>query len=56
MLRYNRGFKKYSRALRSNMTDSERKLWSGLRRKQLKGLQFYRQKAIENYIGGAEKV
>ncbi len=32
------------------MTDTERTLWSRLRRKQLKGHQFYRQKIIGNYI------
>ena len=32
------------------MTDAERLLWSKIRRKQLKGLQFYRQKIIGNYI------
>lgn len=32
------------------MTDAERALWSKLRRKQLKGYQFYRQKIIGNYI------
>ncbi len=32
------------------MTDAERLLWSELRRKQLKGYQFYRQKIIGNYI------
>jgi very-short-patch-repair endonuclease len=32
------------------MTDSERLLWSRIRRKQLKGYQFYRQKVIGNYI------
>ena len=32
------------------MTDSERALWSRLRRKQLTGVQFYRQKPIGNYI------
>ena len=32
------------------MTDAERLLWSKIRRKQLKGLQFYRQKVIGNYI------
>jgi very-short-patch-repair endonuclease len=39
-----------ARTLRKNMTDSERLLWSRIRRKQLKGVQFYRQKAICNYI------
>jgi len=32
------------------MTDSERKLWSYLRGKQLFGVQFYRQKPIGEYI------
>lgn len=32
------------------MTDAETLLWSKLRGKQLKGLQFYRQKIIGNYI------
>jgi len=32
------------------MTDAEILLWSRIRRKQLKGLQFYRQKTIGNYI------
>ena len=32
------------------MTDSESVLWSKLRRKQLSGVQFYRQKPIGNYI------
>jgi len=32
------------------MTDSERKLWSRLRGKQVLGIQFYRQKPIGNYI------
>jgi len=32
------------------MTDAENRLWSKLRRKQLKGYQFYRQKIIGKYI------
>ena len=32
------------------MTDAERRLWSKIRRKQLKQYQFYRQKNIGNYI------
>jgi len=32
------------------MTESERLLWSRLRRKQLHGTQFYRQKPIGSYI------
>ena len=50
MLSYNKDIKQLSRNLRSNMTDAEMLLWSKLRRKQLKGLQFYRQKIIGNYI------
>jgi very-short-patch-repair endonuclease len=42
--------KEYSRHLRVNMTNAERLLWSKLRRKQLKGTQFYRQRIIDNYI------
>ena len=50
MLPYNKTLRPLSRSLRSNMTDAERLLWSKIRRKQLKGLQFYRQKIIGNYI------
>jgi len=50
MFPYNKRLKSLSRSLRSNMTDAERLLWSKIRRKQLKGLQFYRQKIIGNYI------
>lgn len=32
------------------MTDAELRFWSRVRRKQVKGLQFYRQKNIGNYI------
>jgi very-short-patch-repair endonuclease len=32
------------------MTDAERRLWSKLRRKQLKEFQFYRQKNIGDFI------
>jgi very-short-patch-repair endonuclease len=32
------------------MTDTEKLLWSRIRRKQLKGYQFYRQKTVGNYI------
>ena len=50
MLRYRRNLKNQSRELRKNMTDSERVLWSRLRRKQLLGVQFFRQKPIGPYI------
>ena len=32
------------------MTECERLLWSRLRRKQLEGVQFYRQKPIGDYV------
>lgn len=41
---------KYSRELRSNMTDSEIILWRYLRKKQILGIKFTRQKPIGNYI------
>lgn len=47
---YNKKLKQLSRDLRNNMTDAELLLWSKLRRKQILGLQFYRQKPILNYI------
>jgi len=50
MLYYNKNLKDHSRTLRKNMTDAERLLWSRIRRKQLKGHQFYRQKIIGSYI------
>ena len=50
MLPYSRQLKQNSRELRSNMTDAEQKLWYWLRRKQINGWQFYRQKTIGSYI------
>jgi len=50
MLQYEAKLKKYSRSLRQNMTDAEKKLWSRLRGKQLLEIQFYRQKPIGTYI------
>jgi len=50
MLRYNPQLKSRARSLRSNLTDAEQRLWSCLRRKQILGVQFYRQKTIGNYI------
>lgn len=50
MLEYNKSLKQLSRNLRRNMTDAEKLLWSKIRDKQLKGVQFYRQKIIGNYI------
>ena len=50
MLPHNKDLKPFSRLLRKNMTDAENLLWSRIRRKQLKGFQFYRQKIIGNFI------
>ena len=50
MLPYDKKLKLRSRELRSRMTDAEIALWSKLRRKQLYGRQFYRQKPLGHYI------
>ena len=50
LLHYNRNLKPLARELRSNQTDSERLLWSRLRRKQLLGIQFQRQRPLGPYI------
>jgi very-short-patch-repair endonuclease len=50
MLPYDKQLKKLSQHLRKNMTDAENMLWTKLRRKQLKGHPFYRQKIIGKYI------
>lgn len=36
--------------LRTALTDTEQRLWTRLRRKQILGVQFYRQKPVGNYI------
>jgi len=50
MLKYNPQLKTRARALRSNLTDAEQRMWSCLRGKQVLGIQFYRQKPIGNFI------
>jgi very-short-patch-repair endonuclease len=50
MLPYNRRLKAKARSLRTNPTDAALHLWYRLRRKQILGVQFYRQKLIGNYI------
>jgi very-short-patch-repair endonuclease len=42
--------KTLARKLRKNMTEAESFLWQRIRRKQLKGRQFYRQKNIGDFI------
>ena len=50
MLPYNKNLKRYAQQLRDNMTDAEKRLWWKIRMKQVKGLIFYRQKPIGEYI------
>jgi very-short-patch-repair endonuclease len=50
MLPFDRKLKPLARTLRNNMTDAEQLIWSKIRRKQIGGVQFYRQKNIGNYI------
>jgi very-short-patch-repair endonuclease len=50
MLRYSADLKSLARELRKKQTDSESALWSHLRRKQIEGVSFYRQKPIGKYI------
>ncbi len=47
---YRHALKPHSRCLRTSMTDSEQRLWSRLRRKQLLSVQCYRQKPLGDYI------
>jgi very-short-patch-repair endonuclease len=47
---YRKNLKPISRTLRTNMTDSEQVLWARLRRKQLRGIQFYQQKPVGEFI------
>ena len=50
MLNYNRHLKNFARRLRDRMTDAEERLWFRVRRKQIGGVQFYRQKPIGAFI------
>ena len=50
MLKYNPRLRGQARSLRTKLTAAEQRLWSRLRRKQISGIQFYRQKPIGNYI------
>ena len=47
---YNPVLKEKARKLRNNSTFSEILLWNYLKRKQMKGYDFHRQKPIDNYI------
>jgi very-short-patch-repair endonuclease len=50
VLPYNINLKGRARQLRKTMTNAEILLWSKVKGKQLKELQFYRQKTIGSYI------
>jgi very-short-patch-repair endonuclease len=47
---YDGRLKPQARGLRKSMTNAEQVLWYRLRRKQLAGIQFYRQKPLLQYI------
>lgn len=47
---YRKTLKEPARLLRSNMTDAEQVLWHRIRRKQIQGVQFYRQKPLLAFI------
>jgi very-short-patch-repair endonuclease len=50
VVHYRYDLKHLARNLRSNMTDAEQILWFHLRRKQIAGVQFFRQRPIGEYI------
>ena len=47
---YSRRLRTPARQLRIHMTDAEQALWHHLRRKQVQGAQFYRQKPLLSFI------
>lgn len=50
MLPYDHRLKPSSRRLRNAMIDAEQRLWFRVRRKQIAGVQFYRQKPLLGYV------
>ena len=50
MLPYHPTLRSPARRLRKEMTDAEQLLWSRLRRKQILGVHFYRQKPLGTFI------
>jgi very-short-patch-repair endonuclease len=50
VLKYNPRLRGQARSLRTKLTVAEQRQCSRLRRKQISGIQFYRQKPIGNYI------
>ena len=47
---YNPNLKEFARELRNNSTKAEIILWQKLKRKQMYGYDFHRQKPLDNYI------
>ena len=50
ILPYNPKLKEFARKLRNNSTKTEVLIWQKLKRKQMYGYDFHRQKPIDNYI------
>ncbi len=50
MLKYNPANKQFSQKLRANQTDAEKILWNKIRKRQIKGYLFTRQKPIGKYL------
>ncbi len=50
MLDYNKNLRQPARQLRKQQTEAERLLWSHLRRGQMAGMPFYRQKPLGAFI------
>jgi very-short-patch-repair endonuclease len=50
LFRYRENLKSNAQKLRKEMTESEQIFWGRLRKKQILGVQFYRQKPLGNYI------
>ena len=50
IISYNPKLKELSRQLRNNSTFAEVLLWNQIKKKQIRGYQFLRQKPIDNYI------
>lgn len=49
-IKYNPKLKEFARQLRNNSTKSEIRLWQKLKRNQMYGYDFHRQKPIDEYI------
>jgi very-short-patch-repair endonuclease len=50
LIPYNQNLKTYARELRKNMTPGEITLWQHIRKRQILGVQFQRQRPIDQYI------